>query len=190
MKEGDAVPSLGDVLEEGWRLLVLASRTPGHPLRTPVVATAGDDGGARVVVLRGVDAVAGELEFHTDARSPKARALRRSPAMTWVFYDASTGVQWRARGEGRLHVGDDVWRAAWERVPSASRANYGVDAAPGTALGAPLEAVDFRDVGPAHFLVVRCRLEWLDWLWLRPLGNLRAQWVRDGAGWRGQWVAP
>lgn len=190
MKEGDAVPSLGDVLDGGWRWLALASRTPGHPLRTPVVATAGDDGGARVVVLRGVDAVAGELEFHTDARSPKAMALRRSPAMTWVFYDASTGVQWRARGEGRLHVGDDVWRAAWERVPAASRANYGVDAAPGTALGAPLEAVDFRDVGPAHFLVVRCRLEWLDGLWLRPVGNLRAQWVRDGAGWRGQWVAP
>lgn len=190
MKEGKAVPSLGGVLDEGWRLLGHASRSPGHPLRTPVVATAGDDGGARVVVLRGVDAVAGEFEFHTDARSPKASALRRSAAMTWVFYDASTGVQWRARGEGRLHVGDDVWRAAWERVPSASRANYGSDAAPGAALEAPLEAIDFRDVGPAHFMVVRCRVEWLDWLWLRPTGNRRAQWVRDGAVWRGQWVAP
>lgn len=190
MKEGEAVPSLGGVLDEGWRLLGHASRSPGHPLRTPVVATAGDDGGARVVVLRGVDAVAGDLEFHTDARSPKASALRRSAAMTWVFYDASTGVQWRARGEGRLHVGDDVWRAAWERVPSASRANYGSDAAPGAALEAPLEAIDFRDVGPTHFMVVRCRVEWLDRLWLRPTGNLRAQWVRDGAGWRGQWVVP
>jgi len=99
-------------------------------------------------------------------------------------------VQWRGRGMGRLHVGDDVWRTAWDRVPSASRVHYGADAAPGTGLEAPLEALDFRDVGPVHFRVVRCRLEWMDWLWLRPAGNLRAQWVRDGATWRGQWVAP
>ena len=190
MSAPEEPPTLGSVLEEGWRSWRLALRTPGHPFRTPVVATAGDDGGARVVVLRSMDPEAGEWEFHTDARSPKSMALARSPWMTWVFYDAATGVQWRVRGRARLHAGDDVWRDAWERVPEASRANYGTDAAPGTALTSPLDAVHFRAIGPAHFLVVRCRAESLDWLSLRPDGNLRARWVRVDGGWQGSWTAP
>ena len=181
---------LGEVLEQGWRAWADAARAPGHPFRTPVVATAGDDGDARVVVLRAVDRALGELEFHTDGRSPKVAALGRSGRVTWVFYDASEGVQWRVRGRARLHAGDDVWREAWARVPQGSRRSYGARWAPGTAVPGPLDAVDFRDNGPDHFVVVRCRAESLDWLRLRPEGNLRARWERDGDGWRGCWVAP
>lgn len=183
-------PRMDAILDEGWGAWAEASRTPGHPFRTPVVATAGDDGDARVVVLRAVDRDAAELEFHTDARSPKVEALRRSPRLTWVFHDLARGVQWRVRCQARLHRGDEVWRSAWERVPTSSRASYAGVAAPGSAVGSPREAIDFGERGPAHFMVVRCRAERLDWLGLRPEGNLRAIWTREGVGWRGTWVAP
>ena len=184
------VPRLEDVLAEGWRSWAEASRTPGHPFRTPVVATAGDEGDARVVVLRAVDRDAAELEFHTDARSPKVEALRRSPRLTWVFHDPVGGIQWRVRGHARLHAGDELWRSAWERVPTASRASYTSPAAPGTVVRAPMEAIDFPGGGPQHFMVVRCRAERVDWLRLRPEGNLRAQWTREGETWCGAWIAP
>ena len=186
----DRWTGLDAILESGWRAWADAARTPGHPFRTPVVATAGDDGDARVVVLRAVDRDAAELEFHTDARSPKVEALRRSPRLTWVFHDPAGGVQWRVRGHARLHVGDEAWRSAWERVPPPSRASYACPAAPGTVVRAPMEAIDFAGPGPRHFMVVRCHAERMDWLGLRPEGNLRAIWTREGNSWKGDWVAP
>jgi len=175
---------------EIWRLLEQGVRTVGHPWRTPVLATDGDAGGARVVVLRRVDAEAGVLEFHTDARSPKVEALRRSPRVTCVFYSAETQVQVRIRALAAVHINDAVAASAWERVPKGSRGNYTTDLPPGTVLDRPGFEHDFRDAMTHHFALIRCRVESLDWLWLAGPGHRRAQWTRDGEGWRGHWVMP
>jgi pyridoxine/pyridoxamine 5'-phosphate oxidase len=61
-----------------WKELGRASLDRHHEWRTPVLASADADGlpEARTVVLRQVDAVAGQLTFYTDSRSPKVAQLQ------------------------------------------------------------------------------------------------------------------
>jgi Pyridoxamine 5'-phosphate oxidase len=101
-----------------------AARTPGNAWRTPVLATAGDSGGGRAVVLRQSVEDSRELTFHTDLRAPKVSALRTSPWVTWVFYEPRTQVQLRVRAAATIHAGDAVAAEAWDRVPAGSRKNY------------------------------------------------------------------
>jgi hypothetical protein len=62
---------LDAVLAQSWDLLDAAVTDPRAALRTPVVVSAGVDGAdGRVMVLRGCDAAAAILTFHTDSRSP------------------------------------------------------------------------------------------------------------------------
>lgn len=183
-------PDLAGLPLKIWRELEQGTRAAGHPWRTPVLATEGDAGGARVVVLRRVEVETGVLEFHTDARSPKVGALSRSPWVTWVFYSAETKVQVRVRALGVVHIGDAVAQAAWQWVPEGSRSNYTTELAPGTSMEAPGNGHDFRDAMEHHFALVRCRVESFDWLWLGDTGHRRARWSRADEGWRGEWVMP
>lgn len=173
-----------------WRALESAPAAPGHPWRTPVLATAGDEGGARVIVLR--DAVREErsLTFHSDLRSPKIEALRRSPRVAWVFYSPEWQVQVRVRARAFLHVADPVAAAHWVRVPPAARANYSGDLPPGASRAHPFAGEYLERTGEAHFVVVETHAEAVDWLWLPPGAPLRAGWDWDGEGWRGGWLTP
>jgi pyridoxamine 5'-phosphate oxidase len=180
---------LGEIERRIWRALTAAVGRPKDPWRTPVLVTCGD-GEGRVVVLRAVDGVGREIEFHTDARSPKVRALERDPRVTWVFYSPRWQVQLRIRAVARVHVGDEAAEAAWGRVPAASRSNYADGPAPGVVVSAPLDAADFRGGIQAHFARVQTRVDRVDWLWLRPGGHRRAVWESDADGWAGGWRAP
>lgn len=178
------------VWERVWSGLCGATGEPGHPWRTPVLATAGDGGDARVVVVRGIDRGGPVVEFHTDSRSPKVGALRADPRVTFVFYDPGWQVQVRVGGRARVHVGDELAAAAWLGVPGGSRVNYATSEPPGSPLAGPVEAHDFRDAFRYHFALVRVEVERVDWLCLRAAGHRRIRWERGAAGWAGGWVGP
>jgi len=173
-----------------WEGLGVALRSPGHPWRTPVLTTAGDEGGGRVIVLRGASELSRELEFHTDIRSSKVEALRVSPRAGWVFYSAEWQVQLRVRARARLHVGDSVSSEAWDRVPEASRTSYSASQAPGTPVPHPYQGQYLQKTGRDNFAVVCTVVETLDWLWLNPSGHRRARWEWGGAGWSAEWLVP
>jgi hypothetical protein len=76
-----------------------------------------------------------------------------------------------------------------------SRVCYGVKPAP----GAPLDGADDFTLpdddgaiaaGRANFSAVLCRIEALEYLFLRHAGHRRARFTRMADGWSGQWLAP
>jgi 3-hydroxyisobutyrate dehydrogenase len=181
---------LGGVWRESWLALGEAVRTPSAPWRTPVVATAGDDGGGRVVVLRGVSEERRELVFHSDARAPKVAALKRSPWLTWVFYSPEWQVQLRVRARAMVHVGDSVAMGYWPAVPEAARGNYGTVGAPGSSMAHPFAQQYLEGVSERNFAAVVTEAVGVDWLWLRSGGHRRAGWDWNSREWSGTWRTP
>lgn len=190
MSEGWKSGDLELVWERLWAELETALTSPGHPWRTPVLATAGDSGGGRVVVLRRVDGRVGLLDFFTDLRSPKLEALRNSPWVTWVFYSPSARVQVRVRAQAMIHAGDAVAGEAWDAIPERGRRDYSTVDAPGTIRPGPFAGEYLERAGVEHFSVVRTHASSVDWLCLDEAGHRRIRWDWNGAIWVGRWVTP
>jgi len=174
-----------------WGWLRTAAEDRDDPLRTAVVATVGLDGTpqARTVVLREVHSAAWTLDFYTDVRSPKYDELLKSPATTWLFYDAARKIQLRALSTASMHTGDDIADRGWAWSALASRAAYASASAPGAAIDAPAPSVFMHDEtdaehGRTNFCVVRCEVHEFDVLQLHP-GRHRRACVRVGdVAWR------
>ena len=182
---------LTHVLRDIWETLALSAQTPGHPWRTPVLATvARNSPTARIVVLRSANRRRRQLEFHTDSRSPKVEHLRKNPRLEWVFYDPKLQMQLRAQAKATLHEADSVSTAAWKRVPPASYLNYLQQKAPGSSLDRPSgnSPLDPRP-HPAFTVVHATVTEW-DWLWLHPKGHRRARFTWQDDRWHGEWIVP
>lgn len=182
---------LDTIKTELWGWLAAAADDREDPFRTPVVATVGADGlpRARTVVLREVEPAEWTLDFYTDLRSPKHGELLKSGAVAWLFYDAARDLQIRATSTASIHAHDDVANRAWKWSALASRAAYGCENAPGSAIEAPTPSVFLRDEteaehGKKNFCVVRCRVDEFDVLQLYPGRHRRARVRPDGAEWR------
>lgn len=191
----ELLASIWDGLEEGCR-------RGRHPWHTGVLATM--DGGApdaRIVVLRGVDRVAGEVVFHTDRRSPKWFQLASNPAAAWVFYDASSSIQIRMRGAVHTADGTSI-RSTWDNLPPRCLKSYATIDPPGTRLASPgdglgtcwrhgtppREAVEWA---AGNLAVVHLAIRTIDRLSLAHDGHRRAVFTRDQSGrWQGNWVVP
>ena len=93
-------PELSAVLERAFGLLAEGAANRRMPLHTPALATVGRDGRPRIrtVVLRGVDAEARTVRFHTDSRSDKISELADDPRYALLGYDADAKVQIRVEG--------------------------------------------------------------------------------------------
>jgi hypothetical protein len=177
-------PELAALHTRLWEQLAVAVRDKTHAWRTPVLATTGGPAGAdaRVVVLREVDAAAGELVFFTDARSPKAAQIAAHPAGTLVLWSPALSWQLRLALHLDLEASGLAVSSRWARLQMTPAAqDYLAPRAPGQALAAPPE----RETR-AHFAVVTGRVQSMDWLALDPAGYRRA--VFDAAGAR--WVQP
>ena len=197
--EPDAfVPAtLEDVRADVFARLARAVKDRRSALHTPVIATRGLDGHmkARVVVLRAFDPEAVTLRFHTDLRSKKIAELEADPQIAFAFYDHQARVQIRAEATARIHSDDAVEEAAWTASLRMSRVCYGVIPGPGTPLD---DADDFNlpdddtaiAAGRAFFSAVLCRIEALEYLFLRHAGHRRARFTRTAEGWSGQWLTP
>lgn len=118
-----------------WARLERGARHAEDPFRFVALATSGALGPeVRTVGLRRVDAVAREVEVHSDVRTAKVAAVRLDPRAQLMLWDSVTQVQLRLSVRMVLISADE---ARWSRVPSAARLNYGTDPAPGLPLESP-----------------------------------------------------
>ncbi|MFN9094523.1 MAG: pyridoxamine 5'-phosphate oxidase family protein [Alphaproteobacteria bacterium] len=186
----------GDItasLHEAFRLLADAVPNRRSPFHTPTIASL-DDAGApslRTVVLRGFDAEARRLRFHTDRRSDKARGIARDPRVMMHFYDAALHIQLRVAGHAALHLDDAVADAAWAASRSSSRMCYAAPDASGAVVPAPPAAPQDAEIGRPHFAAVVIGFHRLEWLWLAAAGHQRARFIWDEAGeLTADWIAP
>lgn len=187
------VDDLGAVVASAFRLFARGVADRRSAFRTPSVATVGADGAPRVrtMVLRGFDAAARRLTLHTDRRGEKIGDIVRMPRVAVHVYDARAAIQIRLGATARLHVDDEVARAAWQRALPASLACYAVDPGPGRSVAAPPAAPVFSEAGFANFAVLAVNFDSLEWLWLHHGGHRRAKfaWTADG-GCGASWLVP
>lgn len=184
-------PSLEQVLEGSWQALIEAVRSARHPYHCPALATASVSGPAvRTVVLREANPGARCLACHTDRRSPKFGELQENARAAWMFYDPQSKTQIRGSGNVTLHSGDELAAQRWAESAQRSRACYQAPHAPGARLRPDQPEVLPPAEGFDQFVVLRCRLDRLDWLHLRGAGHWRASFNWLDQAWQGQWVAP
>ena len=180
-------------LQEAFRLLADAVPNRRSAFHTPTIASLDDTGAPslRTVVLRGFDADARSLRFHTDRRSDKARGIARDPRVMMHFYDAALHIQLRVAGRATLHLDDAVADAAWEASRSSSRMCYAAPDASGAIVPGPPAAPKDSEIGRPHFAAVVIGFYKLEWLWLAAAGHQRARFIWDEAGHlSADWIAP
>jgi hypothetical protein len=184
---------LSTSLQEAFRLLANAVPDRRSPLHTPTLASL-DEAGApslRTVVLRGFDADARSLRFHTDRRSDKARGIAVDGRVMMHFYDAALHIQIRVAGKAVLHLDDAVADAAWAASQRSSRMCYAAPDASGAIVASPPSAPKDSDIGRPHFAAVVIGFHRLEWLWLAATGHQRARFIWDEAGnLTADWIAP
>jgi pyridoxine/pyridoxamine 5'-phosphate oxidase len=165
-----------------WKELGRASLDRHHEWRTPVLASTDADGlaDARTVVLRQVDAGAGQLTFYTDSRSPKVVQLKtQAPAML-VFWSARLSWQLRVRVTFSVITSGPEVEALWQGVKqSAAAGDYLSPLPPGAVLPQSSSTVKVKTANapaPMHsFALLRAQVLQMDWLELSRDGHRRAQ---------------
>ena len=165
-----------------WKELGRASLDRHHEWRTPVLASADADGlpDARTVVLRQVDAVAGQLTFYTDSRSPKVAQLQSQASAMLVFWSARLSWQLRVRVACSVITDGPEVEALWQGVKqSAAVGDYLSPRPPGALLppsSGMADAPKANVPAPIHsFALLRAQVLQMDWLELSRDGHRRAQ---------------
>ena len=171
-----------DIRSQIWKELGRASLDRHHEWRTPVLASADADGlpDARTVVLRQVDALAGQLTFYTDSRSPKAAQLQAKASAMLVFWSARLSWQLRVRVAcSVITSGPEVDTLGQGVKHSAAAGDYLAPLPPGTVLspGSGMADADkANESAPTHsFSLLRAQVQRMDWLELSRDGHRRAQ---------------
>lgn len=199
----DCMVSLDAVLADIWPRLMRGKADRRSPLHTLSVGTIAQDGrpDQRIMVLRGVDAVACSLRFHTDARSAKVIFRPDQQPVSVLGYDPAAKVQLRLTGIARIHHNDSVADAAWAASTLSSRRCYLAQPGPGTEIavadaGLPDHLADRVPTegetlpARANFAVLVATIDTIDWLYLAAAGHRRARFIREGAQWQGRWLIP
>jgi general stress protein 26 len=171
-----------DIRSQIWKELGRASLDRHHEWRTPVLASADADGlpDARTVVLRQVDALAGQLTFYTDSRSPKAAQLQAKASAMLVFWSARLSWQLRVRVACSVITSGPEVDTLWQGVKHlAAAGDYLAPLPPGTVLspGSGMADADkANEPAPTHsFSLLRAQVQRMDWLELSREGHRRAQ---------------
>lgn len=170
-----------------------------HPFRLVTLGTLADFGAnLRTVVLRHFDPATLTLTCYTDARSQKIQELTEHPTLTWLFWHPRQQLQIKAIGRVQIEQGTPRCQRLWDNMHPAARATYLTLSAPGTPQLQPtsdlppdLVAQPPADQSMAHFTIVDCRVDTLEWLHLDGLDHRRARYTRLPTGaWEGTWVTP
>ncbi len=174
-----------EIRQQIWQQLGRATQDRHHEWRTPVLATAADEGlvNARTVVLRSVDASRASLDIFTDGRSPKVSEIRNQQAALFVFW--SRRLQWQLRVRVTMSVqtsGSNV-EALWQQVSqTAGASDYLGQAAPGAPRRGP-ENTSQVSSQQCYFALLRAQVTEMDWLELGRGGPRRPRMLADTREW-------
>jgi 3-hydroxyisobutyrate dehydrogenase len=194
--------TLDGVLNEVWKMLNRGVSRFNDPFHWPVLGTTGKEGcRLRTVILRQFRLPERVLVCHTDARADKVREIGDSAQVSWLFYHPRRKVQLRISGHATLHADDPFADTQWSATSITSRLNYCAIAPPGTPLEKPSSGLPDvllnkvptlleSEKGRKNFTVIACRIDWMDWLKLSVLGNLRARFEWDENRLTSRWVVP
>lgn len=169
----------GELIERVRHELAAAVESLDHPWRTPVLVTGGTLADGRVVVLRRYCPDPPALDCFTDLRSPKIRAIREHPQVTWVFYHPQARLQARIRAQAVIFHEDAASAVAWEGLSPAHRREYASATAPGSVWR---DQPGLEDAAARRYFAVihTVPVAW-DLLQLGREGHHRVQWtVREG----------
>ncbi len=194
--------SLTEALAVSWKLLSMGVTEAKDPFHTPVLGTVDAAGcSLRTVVLRRVMEPERILICHTDLRSAKVQHIRAHPRVSWHFYHPQHNVQLRLAGPATLHTDDALADEQWANSKLMSRRCYRAVPGPGTPSDSPTSGLpefletrsptlEESELGRQHFVVIACRVDFLDWYYLRAQGHRRAQFFWNEEGMSSQWVVP
>lgn len=194
--------TLDSVVKEIWKMLRRGVSDPGNPFHWPVLGTTAKDGPRlRTVILRQFILPERVLVCHTDARADKVHEIKRSAEVCWLFYHPKRKVQLRISGRATLHADDQFADKQWTGTAITSRLNYCTTEPPGTPIDRPSSGLpDFllekiptlfdSESGRKYFMAIACRIDSMDWLILKALGNRRARFDWDENGLTAKWLIP
>lgn len=177
-----------EIRQQIWKELGRASRDRHHEWRTPVLATAADNGlvNARTVVLRDVDAVLAQLIIFTDSRSPKVSEIGSQNDAVFVFWSSRLSWQLRARVNISVQTSGPRVEAYWQQVrQSAGVKDYMTQTAPGTRYPDDEKIPDVPSQ-ESHFAMLSAQIIEIDWLELGREGHRRARILAD----EWEWLVP
>ena len=121
-------------------------------------------------------------------------------ANTWQqTVPAERKVQLRISGRATLHRNDELADEQWKATKISSRLNYATTQPPGTPIDKPSSGLSdlFRNKVPTlleseicreNFMAIACRIEHMDWLILRVMGNRRARFDWDNRRLNAKWL--
>jgi pyridoxamine 5'-phosphate oxidase len=194
--------TLDGVLDEVWKMLKRGVTRFNDPFHWPVLGTTGKDScGLRTVILRQLLLPDRILVCHTDSRATKAQEINHSNKVSWLFYHPKKQVQVRITGHATLHTEDQIANDQWASTRITSRLNYCALQPPGTPVERPSAGLpDFllnkvptlleSEKGRNNFMAIACRIDSIDWLILRIIGNRRARFEWHEGKLKASWLIP
>jgi len=148
-----------------------AALKPGHPWRSPVLATLSLKGPQqRILILRGFSSQDWQLHFYTDYRSTKVAELLKNNFCSLHFYNPESQVQLRLSGKVEVHNGDQIAEEHLAKIPENRRSDYQSSLAPGTVLN---DNSSGESQASTNFTVLVFKPQSLDYLKLSTEGHLR-----------------
>ncbi len=189
--------TLEEIEKDCWIRLVNGAVKSRDAFHTPAVATIyNGEVHMRTVVLRRALPLIKVLRFHTDIRSNKWKELELTPAISLLFYDASSRIQLRVKGKATLHYNDAITLEAWQNTNLSSRRCYLTPFTPSSfsetpTSGLPVEieqenfTLEESEAGKHFFGIVSTQVESIEWLWLNHAGHRRAffDYVNESNSW-------
>ena len=118
---------LSETEADAWRQVEEAASDPESGFRYMTLCSVDDSSRpqARTLVVRRVDPIKREVEFHTDTRSPKWAEIRSNPHIAIHGFCPRTKMQLRFSGTAALYGADtEQANAAWETMPPWTRSTY------------------------------------------------------------------
>ena len=194
--------TLDGVLNESWKMLGRGASHFNDPFHWPVLGTTGKEGASlRCVILREFLLPDRMLVCHSDARAGKVQEISDSAKVSWLFYHPQKKVQLRISGQATIHADDQFADEQWAAAKAPSRLNYCAIEPPGTPVDSPssglpdllgrkVPALLNTEKGRHNFVAIACRIDSMDWLILRVLGNRRARFDWDETGLNAGWLIP
>jgi pyridoxamine 5'-phosphate oxidase len=167
-------------------LLKLGAINRKHSFHTPVFSNINKNNNvsSRIVVLRKFNEKKLKLNFHTDARSPKIKEIKKNNISNFVFYDYALKIQLRIKTQSKINNKNDVTKIEWDNTRLFSRKCYLTEKDPSSKTNSAEDGIPFHlkgkepskeesEKGYNNFAVIENQIKDIDWLYLNSSGHRR-----------------